>query len=65
MLKSKSAILLASASAFILGVPAWAQSTDQGTETVTVTGSRVARQGFEAPTPTTAIGSVELSRRRR
>ncbi len=63
MLKSKSAILLASASAFILGVPAWAQSTDQGTETVTVTGSRVARQGFEAPTPTTAIGSVELEQK--
>ena len=52
-----------SASAFILGVPAWAQSTDQGTETVTVTGSRVARQGFEAPTPTTAIGSVELEQK--
>jgi outer membrane receptor protein involved in Fe transport len=63
MLKSNLAILLASASAFILGAPAWAQSTDQGTETVTVTGSRVARQGFEAPTPTTAIGSVELEQK--
>jgi iron complex outermembrane receptor protein len=63
MLKSKLAILLASASAFISGVPAWGQSTDQGTETVTVTGSRVARQGFEAPTPTTAIGSVELEQK--
>jgi iron complex outermembrane receptor protein len=63
MRKSKIGILLASASAFVLGAPAWAQSTDPGTETVTVTGSRVARQGFEAPTPTTAIGSAELEQK--
>jgi outer membrane receptor protein involved in Fe transport len=45
-------------------MPAWAQGADQGgTETITVTGSRVARQGFEAPTPTTAIGSIELEQK--
>jgi outer membrane cobalamin receptor len=44
-----------------LSIPALAQET--GTETVTVTGSRVARQGFETPTPTTAIGSVELEQK--
>ena len=63
MLKSKFSILLMSASAAILAMPAWAQSTDQATETVTVTGSRVIRQGFETPTPTTAIGSVELEQK--
>ena len=63
MLKSKFTVLLMSASAAILAMPAWAQSTDQSTETVTVTGSRVIRQGFETPTPTTAIGSVELEQK--
>jgi len=63
MLKSKFAVLLMSASAATLAMPAWAQSTDQGTETVTVTGSRVIRQGFETPTPTTTIGSVELEQK--
>ena len=63
MSKSKIASLLLGASVLAIGLPAWAQSADQGTEAVTVTGSRVARQGFEAPTPTTAIGSVELEQK--
>jgi len=63
MKKSRIAFLLLGVSPVALTLPVWAQSTDQGTETVTVTGSRVARQGFEAPTPTTAIGSVELEQK--
>src|SRR3954470_2435232 len=63
MRKSKIASLLLGASVLAISLPAWAQNTDQGTEAVTVTGSRVARQGFEAPTPTTAIGSVELEQK--
>src|SRR6266567_1995424 len=63
MKKSRIAFLLLGVSTVALTLPVWAQSTDQGTETVTVTGSRVARQGFEAPTPTTAIGSVELEQK--
>ena len=63
MSKSKIASLLLGTSVLAIGLPAWAQSADQGTETVTVTGSRVARQGFETPTPTTAIGSVELEQK--
>src|SRR3569833_72743 len=61
--KSKIASLLLGTSVLAIGLPAWAQSADQGTEVVTVTGSRVARQGFETPTPTTAIGSVELEQK--
>ena len=63
MTKSKFAMLLLGASTVALAMPAWSQSVDPGTETVTVTGSRVSRQGFEAPTPTTAIGSVELEQK--
>ena len=67
MKNSKIATLLLGVSTLALTgaltVPAWAQGADSGTEVVTVTGSRVARQGFEAPTPTTAIGSVELEQK--
>lgn len=42
-------------------LPAIAQ--DNAIETVTVTGSRVSRQGFEAPTPTTVIGAIELEQK--
>src|SRR5689334_17933693 len=61
MKKSRIATLLLGVSTMALTVPVWAQDT--GTEVVTVTGSRVARQGFTAPTPTTAIGSVELEQK--
>ncbi|HKU53900.1 MAG TPA: TonB-dependent receptor [Rhizomicrobium sp.] len=60
MSKAKIASLLLGASVIALDLPAFAQSADQGTEVVTVTGSRVARKGFETPTPTTAISSAEL-----
>jgi hypothetical protein len=63
MKNSKIAMLLLGASTLALSLPVWAQSADSGTEAVTVTGSRVVRQGFEAPTPTTAIGSVELEQK--
>ncbi|HKU65211.1 MAG TPA: TonB-dependent receptor [Rhizomicrobium sp.] len=60
MSKAKIASLLLGASVIALDLPAFAQGADQGTEVVTVTGSRVARKGFETPTPTTAISSAEL-----
>jgi len=68
MIKSRSALLLAGTSflALLLSDPVWAQSDSAASpnvETVSVTGSRVARQGFETPTPTTAIGSVELEQK--
>ena len=44
-----------------LQAPALAQGTsDQSSETVTVTASRVNRAGYEAPTPTTVVGPATL-----
>src|ERR1700749_3741028 len=63
MQKSRIAALLLGVSSVALTMLVWAQEADTGTEVVTVTGSRVARQGFEAPTPTTAIGSAELEQK--
>lgn len=59
--KSKIAALLVGASSLAMILPAMAQ--DNGVETVTVTGSRVSRQGFQAPTPTTSIGAIELEQK--
>lgn len=36
------------------------QAGDQGTGDVIVTGSRIQRAGFDAPTPTTVLGDIEL-----
>jgi iron complex outermembrane receptor protein len=60
MTKAKIALLLLGVSGAALASPAWAQGDDSGTETVTVTGSRVARKGFDTPTPTTVLSSADL-----
>jgi iron complex outermembrane receptor protein len=60
MLKSRTAMLLLGASALTLSLAAPAWSQEAAVESVTVTGSRVARQGFETPTPTTAISAAQL-----
>lgn len=46
--------------------PAYAQSANTATDTVSdeeivVSGSRIQREGFDAPTPTTVIGEAELA----
>ncbi|HEX4271985.1 MAG TPA: TonB-dependent receptor [Rhizomicrobium sp.] len=67
MMKSRISFLLLGSSflALSLAGPAWAQSAGDstaspGVEAVTVTGSRVASKGFDAPTPTTVLSSQEL-----
>lgn len=40
--------------------PAVQAGADAGDDTIVVTGSRIAREGFDQPTPTTVIGEVEL-----
>ena len=62
---SRTARLMLSAGlmSLTLAGPAWSQGSgggDAGVEAVTVTGSRVARKGFDTPTPTTAISAAEL-----
>jgi iron complex outermembrane receptor protein len=61
-MKTRITLLLLGVSTLALNTAAFAQDVAE-VEQVTVTGSRVARQGFEAPTPTTAIGSVELEQK--
>ena len=66
MTKSHISLLLLSSSLLSLSLagPAWSQDAGGGAapnvEAVTVTGSRVASKGFDAPTPTTVLGSQEL-----
>jgi iron complex outermembrane receptor protein len=60
MPKSQAAMLLLGASVLTLSLAAPAWSQEAAVESVTVTGSRVARQGFETPTPTTAISAAQL-----
>jgi outer membrane receptor protein involved in Fe transport len=58
--------LLAGVSATALAVPAFAQTSSSGeTEVgeVMVTGSRIVRNGYEAPTPTTVVGAEEIQAR--
>jgi iron complex outermembrane recepter protein len=62
-------VLLAGASVAALcasGVEAMQQETGQtqtnATEVIQVTGSRVARTGFDAPTPTTVLGADDFER---
>src|ERR1700749_3911913 len=45
----------------MLSTGAVAQPADNGTEQVVVTGSRVARDGFQAPTPVTVLGADFLN----
>ncbi|MDB5188374.1 MAG: TonB-dependent receptor-like protein [Candidatus Kaiserbacteria bacterium] len=52
-------MLLLGVCTLALDTTAFAQDTNN-IEAVTVTGSRVARKGFETPTPTTAISAAEL-----
>ncbi|MBN9534280.1 MAG: TonB-dependent receptor [Alphaproteobacteria bacterium] len=56
----RSALLLgaASAAAFGLSTPAFAQ--DQSVETVIVTGSRIPQQGLYSSSPVTAVGQQEM-----
>jgi outer membrane receptor protein involved in Fe transport len=42
--------------------PALAQESSTNVEAVTVTGSRISIQGYEAPTPVTVIGAEQLAR---
>jgi iron complex outermembrane recepter protein len=65
---SKRITTLGAVSAISLSVtnPAWAQqTTDPDTELdeVLVTGTRIARPGFEAPSPLTTVSTEELSRK--
>jgi outer membrane receptor protein involved in Fe transport len=63
--RGQIAALLCSAASLPIAGPAFAQSTPERAasdevEEVVVTGSRVDRAGFEAPTPTTVVGDAEL-----
>jgi iron complex outermembrane recepter protein len=65
---SKRIASLGAVGAMTLGVasPVWAQQTTEaagGLEEVVVTGSRIARPGFEAPTPLTMVQADELQRK--
>jgi iron complex outermembrane receptor protein len=62
---SNLSVLLGSACALALTVPAYAQPAASPTELeeVMVTGSRIVRDGYEAPTPTTVIGAVDIAAR--
>lgn len=64
MLKILTKVLLLS-SAIVVVSPAYSQteSDSSATETVTVTGSRIVSNGFQAPTPVTAISSERLLER--
>src|SRR5690348_18362985 len=50
--------LLSCASALI--APAMAQTPAPDTEAVTVSASRIIRDGFQAPTPTTVVGADDI-----
>ena len=58
-MKLRIALLMLGVSTMALDVPVQAQDA-ANVEQITVTGSRVARKGFETPTPTTAISAGEL-----
>jgi len=70
------AVSAAAGAIAVAGAPAWAQNagtTSPATgatttsppsiDEIVVTGSRLARQGFDAPTPTTVLSSVQLEQR--
>ena len=55
--------LVAMGAVSVLGIlPAAAQDAAANVEAVTVTGSRISIQGYEAPTPVTVIGAEQLER---
>jgi len=55
--------LVAMGAVSVLGIlPAAAQDASANVEAVTVTGSRISIQGYEAPTPVTVIGAEQLER---
>lgn len=64
-----AALLAATSLAAPLANPAFAQqtqgpaeTTDENRDRVIVTGSRIERSGFEAPTPTTVLGSDDIEK---
>jgi outer membrane receptor protein involved in Fe transport len=59
-LASFALALLCSASVLGLASTAYAQSTSENAESVTVTGSRVVTSGVEAPTPVTVLAADQL-----
>ncbi|HTC83491.1 MAG TPA: TonB-dependent receptor [Rhizomicrobium sp.] len=56
-LSSSTAVL-----AMLISAPAFAQQAAQGTESITVSSSRIMSSGFTAPTPTTVINADELTK---
>ena len=52
---------VATAVAMALTTPALAQNAQDELTEVTVTGSRIARDGYEAPTPVSVLGMEQLS----
>jgi iron complex outermembrane receptor protein len=48
--------------AMMVSASAFAQAQDQATETVTVSSTRIANGGFDAPTPTTVISAKEIEK---
>jgi iron complex outermembrane receptor protein len=54
-LSSSTAVL-----AMLISAPAFAQTTAENVESVTVSSSRIMSAGFDAPTPTTVINADEL-----
>jgi len=54
-LSSSTAVL-----AMLIAAPAFAQQSEPGVESITVSSSRIMSSGFDAPTPTTVINADEL-----
>ena len=57
-----SSLVAMGAVSFLGILPAAAQEAAANVEAVTVTGSRISIQGYEAPTPVTVIGAEQLER---
>ncbi len=62
MLMLGSSFVAMSAISVLGSLPAAAQDASTNVEAVTVTGSRISIQGYEAPTPVTVIGAEQLAR---
>ena len=62
MLMLGSSFVAMSAVSVLGSLPAAAQDASANVEAVTVTGSRISIQGYEAPTPVTVIGAEQLAR---
>lgn len=66
ILSARGALLVATATApFLFAVPAMAQETSTGDEEpmteVIVTGSRIVRDGYDAPTPVAVLGEADIA----